>query len=466
MPDLFRIVPAQLFQPLAAPGAGVYTEVLLALLAETQRHHEPLSRERALGVIYPILNDPERLALTSDAVGPGDESGETGDQVQTRAATILRYLERRGWLRGETQSDFTHTYILPDYAFRLLRILNEIAMDEPPPLAGLVYTIHSVLRETVRDGNADFGIPEAQRHTEHLVNGLKELQHNIGQHINQVLQRLTTGAVLTQFFTQYQAEIVDRAYHQLRTTDHVARYRPAVLEALGQLSNAETLETAARRQHERREAPSVEAAADQLREQLGLIRDQFESLDQRLEAIDTRHSQFVHSAVRAIELHLAAQTTTSGQLTAILEHLLADESGAILEEVMPLINLFRLELMAQDSLALPTRAAQPFEPEPAAPMELTAEEKEAAMVETLRQLDRAVSRDKIRRWAQHLLQHRLQLRAAEIPLNGPEDLPLLIYLHAYGDGTLGYRVERLDEWIETDGFAFHDFQVTRTEVEG
>ncbi len=51
------------------------------------------------------------------------------------------------------------------------------------------------------------------------------------------------------------------------------------------------------------------------------------------------------------------------------------------------------------------------------------------------------------------------MRAAEIPLSDPDQLALLIYLRAYGDGTLGYRVEELSDspLIEHDGFAFHDF---------
>jgi hypothetical protein len=35
VPDLFTIVPLRFFQPLAAPGAPVYAEILLALLNET-----------------------------------------------------------------------------------------------------------------------------------------------------------------------------------------------------------------------------------------------------------------------------------------------------------------------------------------------------------------------------------------------------------------------------------------------
>jgi hypothetical protein len=51
------------------------------------------------------------------------------------------------------------------------------------------------------------------------------------------------------------------------------------------------------------------------------IRDQFEALDRRLQDIDARHSQFVAAAVRAVELQLAAGSTTSGQLHGILQTL-------------------------------------------------------------------------------------------------------------------------------------------------
>src|SRR5581483_7758871 len=102
---------------------------------------------------------------------------------QARAAAILRYLVQCGWLHSETQSDFTQSFVLPDYAFRLLQVLNEISANEPPPLQGLVCSIHDLLQASVRDGNTDIRLPEAHRQMQHLLNGLKELQHNIGAHL-------------------------------------------------------------------------------------------------------------------------------------------------------------------------------------------------------------------------------------------------------------------------------------------
>jgi hypothetical protein len=483
MADLFASLPKDVFQPLAAPGAGIYSHILLSLFAETQRHQDPLSRERALGVVLSVLAEhPDQLALTGDAVAAadavadaaGDAAEETtgsaaweADAAATaalsiRAGAILRYLERCGWLRGETQSDFSQHYILPDYAFRLLRVLAEIAVDEPPPLAGLVYTIHSVAQETLRSGGADFGIPEAYRHTEHLVNGLKELHHNIGAHVNRVLRQLAASEVLAQFFTAYQAEVVDRAYHQLRTTDHVSRYRPGVLEAVRRLNTPERIEEAARRQFERREAAGVDAAAERLREQLAYIHDQFEALDSQLQAIDARHNQFVHAAVRAVELHLAAHTTTSGQLADIIRRVLADGGGAQMDMARDAMGLYRLELPDGDSLAPPARAGRPFEPELENAPALSEDEVEDARDLVLRQLGKVVSRERVRRFAEQLLEGRDALDASDIPMRGPDDLPLLIYLRAYGDGTLGYRVVEREGWVESGQFAFRDFRLAKT----
>jgi hypothetical protein len=80
-------------------------------------------------------------------------------------------------------------------------------------------------------------------------------------------------------------------------------------------------------------------------------------------------------------------------------------------------------------------------------------------------MQRAVSRRRVRAWAQRLLVERDSIRGADIPLAGPDELPLLIYLREYSqDGALGYRVEELAEgtWVEKGGVGFRDFLLKRT----
>jgi Family of unknown function (DUF5716) len=88
---------------------------------------------------------------------------------------------------------------------------------------------------------------------------------------------------------------------------------------------------------------------------------------------------------------------------------------------------------------------------------------EAAREAVLQQLSRAVGPERVRRFAGDLLKGRRDVRAAEIPLNNPVELPLLMYLRAYGDGSLGYRVEELGEWVQTGDYAFRDFRLHKVE---
>jgi hypothetical protein len=476
MTDLFQIIPPTLFRPLAAPGAPVYVRALFALFAETKRQYQPLSRELAVSLIAEILADPVAAALTveldeEDATPGAELTSEDDDEsarLQARSGALLRALMRYGWLRIETQNDFSQACILPDYAFRLLQVLEMLLTNDPPRLRGVVASIRDLLQAAVKESDEHVRIFEAQRQTQALMNGLKELQHNIGAHIEQVLRQLQAGDILQQFFTRYRDEIVDRAYHQLRTTDHVSRFRLQVLEALTQLEREEKLRPAARRMRTGGEAESFENAVEELQASLREMRESFETLDQRLHAIDLRHSQFVSSAVRAVELQLTASSTTSGQLHSLLTHLLTVESGAP-QQLLParydrLVNLFQLGLVDEKSLAAPTRAPVPFVPEIVMAPALSEAEAEAARAQTLQALARAISRDRVRRWAAELLRDRAERRGGEIPLKGPEELPLVIYLRAYGDGSLGYQVEELPEgdWVEHGGVGFRDFVLRKT----
>jgi Family of unknown function (DUF5716) len=456
---LLRIIPQRLFQPLAAPGAQIYLAILLELFTQTKAHQEPLSRDFAANLIYEQIASPDKFTLTADAAD--DQEANSEDTALARASAILRYLEHCGWLRVETQNDFTQTYILPDYAFRILRTLQEIEANEPPPLAGLICAIHDLLRAAL-DDDPEVRLPEAHRQTQHLINSLKELQHNIGLHINQLLEQQTTQAVLEQLLLHYRSEIVDKAYHQLRTTDHVSRFRPGVIETATRLGQSDRISVAAQRL-KRNSPESVETLASHLRTQLQEINDLFESLDRLLQSIDARHSQFVDSAVRAVEMQLSAHSTTSGQLHSILTQLLGDSSNEEFAFVQHHLNLHRLELIDSESLALPSRSNQPFT-QTTTGNAATADAAEiaAARDATQRQLERAIGRDKIRRLARRLLRGRQSLRATEVPLETPDDLALIIYLRTYGDGSLGYRVSDIPDspLVEQDGFAFRDFWIT------
>jgi len=132
-------------------------------------------------------------------------------------------------------------------------------------------------------------------------------------------------------------------------------------EQSGELRGDAFIEATARRMRASGEAPTVESAASALLDQIHDIHQHFEDLDRLIESIDIRHSQFVDSAVRTVELQLSGATTTSGQLHDLLDRTLHGEMARDIEDDEPpnddVIVLFELELTSAESLAPPARAA-------------------------------------------------------------------------------------------------------------
>ncbi len=462
--DLFQVVPNGFFGPLVAPGAAIYARILLALFGEWERHVQPISRETALYCIASILGDPMAMHLTEDAMdGDASENAEE-DQVQGRAAAILRYLTQRGWLRPETQADFAQMLIFPSYAAHILTALGEIG-GEQMPSEGLIYPIYDTLRSILEKGEADVRLGQAHRQTRHLLIELRELRDNIGTYLDRILNQMLPRDVLAEMLTEYHAAIQSSLFHYLHTTEHVSRYRPEIMEVLHEIERSRQLDDAAQKLYERREFPSAAAARDRIYEQAREIREQFQSLDQLLEAIDLRHSTFVDAAVRSIELHLTSHSTTSGQLNEILEHMLHGKTLSqrqLADTADRLIQLYQLAWVGPESLAQPLHAHQPFMPEPEPEEVVTPEELERARRELRLQMQQRITEERVADMVRQLLNGRDEVSSAEIPLASPEDLPLVIFVREFGKrGDADYKVEEEPDapWIEMNGVGFREFRI-------
>ncbi len=470
---LFEKLPSSLFAPLAARNAAFYSEVLLVLFAEAQHHQEPLSRELSITLVMDVFEMMEEIDVSADLEEEENVLNfESQSDTRSRAGTVLRYLTRCQWLHEEVQGDFSVAYTLPDYAFRVLSTFHDITTNTKAPLQGLICTIHDLLQAAVREGDDLIRISQAHRETQHLLNALKELQHNIGVHIEAILHQTVPHLILEQAFGVYLHEITRRAYHELRTTDHVSRFRPGINAALMELSKRDYYSITEAKERQNGQA-RWEQDAQRILEQLQDIRDQFDRLDGLLHAIDSRHSQFFESAIRSVEHMLLASSTTSGHLHTILSYLLSPHMREITgdgisktpfdEPLAQLVTLDEFTLLDAKSLASVRRARESFTPDTQEHPPLDDEAILAAQQETLEQMFRVVSRARVRKFAEDLLCGHDERCASEFPLSGAEDLPLLIYLKVYGDGTLGYVAEELEEAekIERNNIGFRNFRIRR-----
>lgn|GEM_PF-2219745 len=359
-PTLFDNLPASLFAPLAAPEAQAHARILSDLYAESRRCPHPLTLDIALDIII------------SHTIAP-----HTADAPLPQARETLRYLETCGWLRTETQPDFTTACLLTPHAFQ---ILQSLSLDSPSILE-LLIAIHDLLKAALLDVDNDHRLREAARLAFQLHNRLKELQHNSA----------TLSAI--EDTTRLRSAVIDAAA-KLETRGHPpARYIRETIQSLDRLLDditARQTRLAAATDH-----PPASAT------QLAAIITRLAASDKKTFA---KHAEPL--------IHLYCQTSTQ----------------------TPNFKLQTPNIQAPNHLT--TQLPNHSTAQPPSDSEI-----ESARREIARQLRRPITRDRVRRAADSILRRRPEARAADLIAADVADLPLLAQLRIHGDGSLGYRIE-------------------------
>ena len=500
---LFNRLPATLFQPLAAAGSAFYARCLEAFFELSKEQGEPPTRDRLIESVLALSepdNEESKQELSEAHVtleneeplyGLDDSSSEIEKRV-LKAGAVVRYLTRCGWLQVEMHSDFSQRFIFPEGAFRILETLSEISGkgSRDSRFQGLICSIHDLLKAACDQGQGHVRVVEAENQLQNLLSQLRELQHNIGQFLERVLKADTANETLSVFFNGYSSEVMEKSYHQLRTTDHLSRYRPNIEESLQLLTEqAESVPPSSLlRQASLSWGCDNEVARARLLTCLSNCAESLVTLDALIGSIDHRHGLFVDAAVRTLERKILGQSTVSGVLSGSLKALIngvgsligsdvgdtqeGEEGSNEIEKQQDLllqnalsscIELTAVQHLSSESLSKPRRPTVHFEVSKDTTRSLTKKQVAAAKAKTILALDRNLGKERIKKIADVLLDLRDPTLASEIQVKGPEDLALLVYLRAYGTGELDYVASTVEPktWIHKCDIGFFDFEIRR-----
>ena len=550
---LFNSIPSTLFLPLAAPGAAYYARCLQGFYQIAKDQGEPPSRDRLIESILalnPAMNSNQVSAKEKATEQESDEDADfskelraayenleneeplygldedtpESEQCALRAGAVLRYLTRCGWLQVEMHADFTQRFVFPEAAFRLLETFSSLRGNRTTEnrFQGLICSIHDLLKAACEQGQGHVRILEAENQLQALLSHLRELQHNIGHFLEKILKTESAKETLNIFFNGYSSEIMEKAYHQLKTTDHLSRYRPTIEDCLQQLneqieqgdrvdlvervdrqlpngtstsnftSHADSSVSGVLRQACAAWGCEIHAARIRLAKALAECEMGLATLDSLLGSIDHRHGLFVDAAVRVLERKIMGSSTVSGVVSGSLKAAINglgtlldgeresdDANSSKVEEqdstafknsqellfnaLHSCIELTRVQHLSSDSLTKPKKAGVQFQVMRDTTKPLTRRQIAEAKAKTTQALDKNFGKERIRRIAEVLLDIRNPTLASEINIRGPEDLALLVYLRAYGTGELGYLAKNLlpSKWIRKMDVGFQDFEIKK-----
>jgi hypothetical protein len=434
----FDLLPANLFNVLGTQSGlqRHYVAVLLRIYELAEFNRFGLPREVVIGEIKDYLAEEGAEAAAQSKME--EEDGSVADDEGGYAAWILRRLVEAGWLEREQQADYSEYITLPDYAFTLLEAFRSIQQQKPREYTGQLYTAHQLITHQGDDFSPALALTQAYENIRQVVRSLSELNQNIRRYTERATRNLPVAELLRLQYDDY-ASTLGPAYHALKTSDHVSRYRRDIVARLQEWQlDAGWLEHAAEELSTQSRLTPAQAESE-ISHYMRFITNQLESLDPVLDEIDRRHTQYLRTSLRQIRHQLVSADGGFKDKLASLSRLLADlqaEEEEWMPDEMPHFQAAPISHPDADSLyALPQRRA-PFVPGKILSPLLDSEDAQALRADTLQELGQAITPAKIRLFVARFLNGNRAIHVRDLPSDAfqeEEDIPWLIHAIAYGN---------------------------------
>ncbi|MCW8885349.1 MAG: DUF5716 family protein [Motiliproteus sp.] len=294
---LFNKLPDDLFLPLSGQNRYIYQAVLvdLADLFFDEDLIDPfIPKDLVRSTIEEaVIRHGFRTwapELEGDEEGGEDEANEGESEIPRStseyASRIYRRLVKTGWLDEEQQLYRTYVLMAPSISY-VLRTLVQVATFQKKSYGGAVLNVLSSVEAAIADPQGrGLTLQEAARsaaefsaHLTDMLLGLRELKQNFAATSN--AQEIVKG-----FFEQFVEAILVSDYKTLKTHNNPFRFRRQLLGMLRELQFDEhKLNLLIQHYQEVLELGNAEAEA-KVHKHIGRIIRIFESVDQRLAAID------------------------------------------------------------------------------------------------------------------------------------------------------------------------------------
>jgi hypothetical protein len=443
MPNPFDILPSNLFNLFATLGYLTlqrhYMAILLRIYALAEFNRFGLAREVVIAEIVDYLKaagaEAEVAAEMKALPGAEPESLTGLKSDQDYAGYMLRRLVETGWIEREQHSDYSETIILPDYAFTLLEALRTIQDQKPREFTGQLYTAHQLITSatTNKDFSPAIAVTQAYENVRQVVRGLSELNQNIRRYVERATHEKEVADLLHLQFDDY-VQTLGPAYHALKTSDHVSRYRRDIINQVQnwQIDANWLDQTAGELATQSRLSPAQ--AEQEIGHYLQFIVNQLEGLDPILEDIDLRHAAYLRTSLRQIRYQLGSADGSFKDRLASLAKLLAglkDEGAPELPEDAPGLRQFPVDLPDLHSYYTPPQRRAPFMPQNVLLPTLQPNELVSLRALTLQDVTQAFSPEKVNRKVLGIFNGHATLHVSEMPVAILDDLHWLTTIIAY-----------------------------------
>lgn len=456
---LFRNLPENFFVPLSSKNKNIYWDCIYKL-------YLIMNSGLSFGIERDIVVDELQDYFEKENFDIVEEDITVAGS-RDKASFFLRKLIDYGWLSSETTNSYIQLIHFNDYAVEIIKTLDKIVNNTRVEYQGYIYTIYSLLR--TNNENKGIFLNQIFENTDLLITGLKNLNSNIKKYIDELTKHSTVAKIMDVLFNDYRTNIIDKAYHRLKTSDNVSKYRPEIVEVLTKYTGDEVFIKAASKEiseiKDLTEEESLEKVKDMLRE----IIDAFHNIDFIIEEIDAKNSQYQRAAINRAKFLLSNGEDLTGQVKDILLYM-SDEISKdnvnlnTIYSINYIENIFKIYTQGfidEAAYYAPIEGKKEFKPEDINEVVIDAKCRKEKLQKIRTKLHNSMSVHNIEKYVLEVLADKEVILASQIPLNNTLDFIKIIYIRLYGQRkNVCYRIVNKAQ-VDINGFSFKDYEIWR-----
>lgn len=351
MTNVFNKIPNDFFKILTSKHKEIFLESLFHIDALLQGNIY-FSRDK---VVDSLQNHLSSLGVTLNGLEYADEYEEEIKTLRMLVQSILRQLEKKGWLRVNLEEGFTQQVSFPSYVNSFIQILREINSNQSASYSSYVFSTYSALKTGLEDpSNLLEALESAWTSTKGLQRAIQNAYFDLSEMYTQIVDDLSTSEMLSQHFDIYKQEIIDQVLFPLKTRDSLPRFKNTILTLITKYNSDEVIELLIT-QNLKNQIQSISGfeleAEKQVLTYLNGIADFYRDVSFLIDKIDNKKNEYTEKSIGKIQYRLRSDFQLKDKIDRLIHQIKADKDT----QTYDLANIVEFQLIDQEYLFEPRK---------------------------------------------------------------------------------------------------------------
>ena len=461
--NLFDFLPAKFFSILSSSNKDIYADCIFVIYKTSSNISYGVKRELIIDVLTDYFNDSSNVTFMDEK--------EVISDARDKASFIIRKFEECGWIYRVDDNNYVEEINFHDYAIAFIETIEKLINNDRLEYQGYVYSIYSLLFNNEDKMLPSIMLEQVFDNIKKLINGLKILNSNIHQYIDKITKLKTAEEIMDLHFNDYEANIVDKSYHRLKTSDNVSKFRPKIISKLESIrDDKELIKVICNQYVELEKVSSVEQGYDIIIRNLSDMINAFNNIDTIIRDIDHKHNVYLRQSLVRVKFMLNTTTDLTGQINSVLKYIVSnakqkalDYNNDYLPEDLNIFEIFPQSFIDEFSLYTATEGKREFNPQKLNKTKvLSNEERKKYLIDFKKKSELRLNKKVINEYVLKQLDNRKVMNASMLPLNTMNDFIKLMYIFVYSKSHLvSYHILRKNKIFNYNGYRFNDFEIWR-----